>query len=121
MPTATATVMFCDVEESTAARVEVGETAADQLFRDHLQVLTEGVVRSNGRVLKTAGDGLMATFSSASDAIAAAIDVHRRVQRRTPELQVRIGLAAGDVAFEGDDCFGLPVVTAARLESWASA
>jgi DNA-binding CsgD family transcriptional regulator/tetratricopeptide (TPR) repeat protein len=111
--------MFCDVEESTAARVEVGEAAADKLFVEHLRALAEVVERRNGRVLKTAGDGIMATFTSSSDAISAAVDVQRSVQRRTPELRVRIGIAAGDVAYEGDDCFGLPVVTAARLEATA--
>jgi DNA-binding CsgD family transcriptional regulator/tetratricopeptide (TPR) repeat protein len=67
----------------------------------------------------------MATFDAASDAVTAAVAVQRMVSgtRRAgadaADLQVRIGVAAGDVSWEDGDCFGLPVVVAARLEDEA--
>ena len=74
--------------------------------------------------MKHTGDGVMATFSAAVDAVAAAVaiqqavDAHNRRQR--PErFEVRVGISVGDVTFDGDDCFGLPVIEAQRLEAAA--
>jgi DNA-binding CsgD family transcriptional regulator len=119
MATATATILFADVERSTEVRAQIGEAAADRLFLDHERRTTAIVERRGGRVVKTAGDGLMAAFESASDAVTAAIDLQRAVQRREDGFRVRIGIASGDVSWESGDCFGLPVVTAARLEATA--
>ena len=120
MATSTATILFTDVEASTELRARLGEAAADRLFLDHERRLAATVERNNGKVLKTAGDGIMAAFESASDAVAAAVDMQRAAARRDDEIRVRIGIASGDVSWEGGDCFGLPVVTAARLEAHAA-
>lgn len=117
MTTATATVLFCDVVSSTEHRARLGEVDADRFFREIEQLLRDEVERTNGRVVKGAGDGIMAVFTAASDAAAGAIALHQGVRRSAPELQLRVGVAAGDVSWEGDDCFGMPVVVAARLES----
>ncbi len=117
--TATATVLFTDVEGSTELRSQIGEAAADRLFRDNERRLSGIIERRRGRVVKTAGDGVMAAFESASDAVTAAIDMQRAVFRRGEGLRLRIGIASGDVSWESGDCFGLPVVTAARLETAA--
>ena len=120
MTTATATVVFTDVEDSTSRRAQIGEAAADQLFLGLERSLAELVQRHRGRVLKTAGDGIMAAFDSASDAVGAAVDMQRAVGRRDDGLRVRVGVASGDVSWEGEDCFGLPVVVAARLQAAAA-
>jgi class 3 adenylate cyclase/DNA-binding CsgD family transcriptional regulator/tetratricopeptide (TPR) repeat protein len=119
MATATATILFTDVEGSTELRAQIGEAAADRLFRDHERRLRSVVDRRGGRVVKTAGDGVMAAFESASDAVMAAVDIQRAVARADERLRVRIGVASGDVSWESGDCYGLPVVTAARLETAA--
>jgi DNA-binding CsgD family transcriptional regulator/tetratricopeptide (TPR) repeat protein len=119
MTTATATILFADVERSTEVRAQIGEQAADRLFLDHERRLSGVVERRRGRVVKTAGDGLMAAFESASDAVTAAVEMQRTVERRDDGLRVRVGIASGDVSWEAGDCFGLPVVTAARLETSA--
>src|SRR5262245_5212425 len=119
MATSTATILFTDVESSTAVRAQVGEAAADRLFVDLERRLSASVERRAGRVLKTAGDGVMAAFESASEAVNAAVDIQRAVAGREDGLRMRIGIAAGDVSWEGNDCFGLPVVTAARLQAHA--
>ena len=119
MATSTATILFTDVQGSTELRARIGEAAADRLFLDHERRLAAAVERRGGKVLKTAGDGIMAAFESASDAVTAAVDIQRAATRRDDEIRVRIGIASGDVSWEGGDCFGLPVVTAARLEAHA--
>jgi class 3 adenylate cyclase/DNA-binding CsgD family transcriptional regulator len=118
--TSTATILFTDVEESTELRARLGEASADRLFVDHERRLVAAVERRGGKVLKTAGDGIMAAFESASDAVASAVDIQRATARRDDDIRVRIGIASGDVSWEGNDCFGLPVVTAARLEAHAA-
>jgi tetratricopeptide (TPR) repeat protein len=63
----------------------------------------------------------MATFTGASDALAAAVAIQQALDRRNRSgssgvpLEVRIGASAGDVSFEKADCFGTPVIEAARL------
>ncbi len=120
----TATVMFTDVVGSTELRLRIGEDAADAVRATHDRILTEAVESNQGRVVKHLGDGVMATFASCTDGLSAAVAVQQAVdlanrRRRGERLSVRIGLAVGDVSFEGTDCFGLPVVEAQRLETAA--
>jgi len=117
----TATVLFTDLVDSTAMRAALGDDRADEIRRDHDTLLRAAMAEHRGNVVKTLGDGLLATFDSASDAVGAAVAAQHAVtarNRRAPRddaLSVRIGLSAGDVVWEDDDCFGTPVVEAKRL------
>jgi len=119
----TATVLFTDLVGSTALRSELGEAAADDLRRSHDAALSEVVVERGGVVIKSIGDGIMATFGSAADAIEAGVAAQQAVSRLAGdlgiEIRIRVGISAGDVSWEDGDCFGLPVVEAARLEAAA--
>ena len=74
--------------------------------------------------MKGAGDGILAAFDSASDGVAAAVAMQQVVHgiglRRRLDLVIRVGISVGDVSWEDGDCFGLPVVEAARLEAAAA-
>jgi class 3 adenylate cyclase/tetratricopeptide (TPR) repeat protein len=121
----TATVLFCDLVGSTAQRTALGDDSADRLAITLDRLLRGAVAAWNGRVVKSTGDGVMAVFDAASDALSAAIAIQQETERRnrgTPEpqrLRLRIGLSAGDVRYVANDCHGTPVVEAARLESVA--
>jgi tetratricopeptide (TPR) repeat protein len=122
----TAPVMFTDLVGSTELRARLGEDAAEQLRRLHDQRLGEAIATHDGVVVKGLGDGLMATFPSAADAVAAAVEVQQAVDdlaRRQPEqaFGVRIGISVGDVTVEDNDLFGIPVVEASRLCAAANA
>src|SRR5438105_15227973 len=104
MGTSTATILFTDVEGSTELRARLGEDAADRLFVEHERRLVAAVERRSGKVLKTAGDGIMAAFESASDAVAAAIDMQRATHRRDDGVRIRLGIASGHVDWAGVDC-----------------
>ncbi|MPY95829.1 MAG: AAA family ATPase, partial [Acidimicrobiia bacterium] len=119
MATVTSTIVSTDVVDSTVLRTRLGEERADLVFRQNQHALQEVVAAHSGRVVKTAGDGLLATFDSATDAVRATVAMQQRVSREADALRLRIGLAAGDVSWERGDCSGLPVVTAARLEAHA--
>ena len=101
-----AVVLFTDLVGSTELRGRLGEEAADELRRKHDQLLAQAVEASNGSVVKGLGDGIMATFAGASDAVAAAVAIQQAVDRlnrsgKAPvPLLVRVGLSAGDVSFE---------------------
>jgi class 3 adenylate cyclase/tetratricopeptide (TPR) repeat protein len=117
---ATATVLFTDLVGSTELRSRLGEAAAEEVRRKHDRLLTEAVEANRGRVVKGLGDGIMATFTGASDAVAAGVGIQQAIDRHNraadaPTLEIRIGLSAGDVTFDEADCFGTPVIEASRL------
>jgi tetratricopeptide (TPR) repeat protein len=111
---------------STELRSRLGEDAAEDIRRDHDRLVAEAIAASRGQLVKNLGDGVMATFAGASDAVAAAVRIQQVLDRQnrasaggTP-LGIRIGISAGDVTFEEADCFGTPVIEAARLCAAAS-
>jgi len=121
MASVTATILFTDLVGSTEQRARLGDVEADLLRRDHDALLAAVVDEQGGTVVKTLGDGMMATFASAADAVAAAAEAQQRIHAHNHRadddhaLTVRMGLAAGDVEVENGDCHGTPVVIAARL------
>ena len=78
-----------------------------------------------GRIFKNTGDGALAEFGSAVDAVQCAVEIQRRLARRNskePEnrrIILRIGINLGDVIVEGEDIYGDGVNVAARLEGLA--
>ena len=124
---ATATVLFVDLAGSTAQRVALGDDAADDLTAAFDRMSRRTVVAHDGSVVKGTGDGLMAVFTAASDAVGAAVAIHQAAElhnrniEQPRHLSIRIGCSAGDVRFEAGDCRGTPVVEAARLEAASTA
>ena len=120
---ATATVLFVDLAGSTAQRVALGDDAADDLTAAFDRMSRDTVAAYDGNVVKGTGDGLMAVFTAASDAVGAAVAIHQAAEQHNRSvdaprhLSIRIGCSAGDVQFEAGDCRGTPVVEAARLEA----
>ncbi len=122
--TDTATVLFTDLAGSTELRSRLGEEAADVLRHVHDRLVSTAIEANRGTVVKHLGDGMMATFTGAADGLAGAVAVQQAIDEHNrnaanEQLMVRIGVSVGDVSFEGDDCFGLPVVEAQRLEATA--
>jgi class 3 adenylate cyclase len=121
MGRAMAVVLFTDLVGSTELRGRLGEEPAEEVRRTHDRLLTEAVEANSGRVVKGLGDGIMATFAGASDAVAAAVAIQQAIDRLNRSgkaavpLAVRVGLSAGDVSFEDDDVHGTPVIEASRL------
>ena len=113
-------VLFTDLVGSTELMARLGDTPFDRFRSDHFVALREAIATCGGVEVKTTGDGILATFTSAVDALAAGVAAQQATdrQRRTVELPIgiRVGLAIGEVAFdETGDVFGTPVVEAARL------
>ncbi|MEY2452568.1 MAG: hypothetical protein QOD92_2142 [Acidimicrobiaceae bacterium] len=120
-------ILFADVVGSSQLRSRLGDDRADQLRRDHDDLLGSAVAAHDGTVLRWTGDGVKASFASASAAVGAALDMQRAVMRyvRSAEavapFQLRIGVAAGEVTDDDGDIHGVAVIEAARLEAIAEA
>jgi class 3 adenylate cyclase/tetratricopeptide (TPR) repeat protein len=116
---ATATVLLTDLVASTELMTRLGDGAFDELRRAHFGGLQEVFGGLGGEVIKNTGDGLLVTFGSAADALAAAVAAQQATVRPDPAvpvpLELRVGMALGEVAFDAGDVFGTPVVEAARL------
>ena len=102
---------------------ETGTLARLKSLRD--DVFDPTVARFGGRIFKLTGDGALVEFASAVDAVQAAVDVQRALERRNAALaederqSLRIGVSLGDVIVEDDDLYGNGVNVAARLEAMA--
>jgi Protein of unknown function (DUF4242)/Adenylate and Guanylate cyclase catalytic domain len=112
-------ILFTDIVDSTRLTQELGDRAVMQVLRGHDSIVRSAVGRFGGCEVKHTGDGIMAAFDAASQAVSAAVEVQRKLhEHRASEqspLHVRIGLAAGEPVTERDDLFGASVQQAARL------
>jgi class 3 adenylate cyclase len=108
-----ATVLFTDIVASTERAAQLGDRRWRELLEVHDELGGRLVEQWGGRVVKTTGDGLLATFDGPGRAIAAAVAL--RDQLGDVGLQVRAGLHAGEVEVRGDDVGGIAVHTAARI------
>jgi adenylate cyclase len=95
------------------------------LLNDYKGIMNELIAQHRGRIVSTAGDGVLAEFPSSVMAVQTAVDIQRQLAERNqklePERQMwfRIGINLGDVIVERDDIFGDDVNIAARLQSMA--
>ncbi len=112
-PTAFQTIMFTDLESSTALTQKVGDEAAQDVLHGHNDAVRKALEDNGGREVKHTGDGIMAAFPSAVRAVEAALQIQRDLAGG--EVRVRIGLNAGEPIAEDDDFFGTVVQLAARI------
>jgi class 3 adenylate cyclase len=122
--TATVTLLFCDLVESTALASKIGDAAADGVRHDVFDALRAEILAYRGTEVKNLGDGLMVSFASNADAVRSACGMQQRIdvlaRTRQLPLALRVGISVGEATFEDDDWFGAPVVEASRLCSAAS-
>jgi len=118
-------VMFTDIVGSTEMTARLGDAAGLELVRAHDALVRRGLKAFGGREVKHTGDGIMAAFDHAQNAVRAAADIQRRFSEYNAEaserLSVRIGIHAGDPVEDHDDLFGTTVQLAFRLCAEAEA
>lgn len=121
------TVVFIDMQGYT--RRSAGQTIEEmKLFHDQMfTFVSEIMVKWNGIMVKTLGDGFMVRFDSPTNAIQAGIEVQRRLDSRNAQMmnpdsivRFRIGINTGEVGIdENGDLFGDPVNIASRIQTFA--
>jgi len=114
------TILFTDLQGSTAILEAVGQSAFLVLLTEHDLIIRRALVTEHGREVKHTGDGIMAAFDDVPSALRCSLAIQAGFAARireglTPELRVRIGLAAGEPVDHNDDLFGPTVNLAKRL------
>jgi len=117
------TILFTDIEGSTAMTQRLGDAKARDVLREHERIVREALGAHGGSEVKTMGDGFMASFSSATKALECAIAMQRAFAERNESaeepIKVRVGLNAGEPIAEEDDLYGTAVNEAARITAAA--
>jgi adenylate cyclase len=108
--------------------MEIDEAGTlDALTSRHRNILSPLLSEYHGRIVKLMGDGVLAEFASAVNAVRCAVDLQKRMDEANVGLAedrrilLRIGINLGDVMVEGDDLYGEGVNIAARLQAIAGA
>jgi class 3 adenylate cyclase len=127
------TVVFADLMGSTGLFEATGNAKAARAVTRLTDWISQILLSHNGRVVKTLGDGVLAVFESVPDAVDAVVELQRRNQKNLNgsvealKMQIRVGMALGEVEFVAGDCFGDAVNVASRLSDlsgpsaiWAS-
>jgi pimeloyl-ACP methyl ester carboxylesterase len=113
-----ATVLFTDIVGSTERVVDIGDREWRNLLDAHLAIAEHTLDRHRGRLIKTMGDGLLATFDGPARAIACALELRDSVKEIG--LQIRAGLHTGEIELLGEDIAGIGVHIAARVSALAA-
>ena len=109
-----AVIMFTDIVGYTALMGRDEQIAFDMLHINR-EIQRPIIEQFNGRWIKEIGDGIMASFSTVSDAVNAAVKIQESCNS-TNKFQLRIGIHLGEVVFESDDVFGDGVNIASRIQ-----
>jgi class 3 adenylate cyclase len=122
-PDGTVTIMFSDIENSTALTERLGDRAWQELLHTHNALIREQLQAHGGYEVKTMGDGFMVAFQSARKGIDCAVAIQRAFAEDNAwdgeHVKVRIGLHAGEAIRDGDDFYGKNVILASRVAGQA--
>jgi class 3 adenylate cyclase len=112
-----AAIMFSDIVSFTAM-MEADEPNALAVLERNTAIHRDALNAFDGRLLKQLGDGVLATFASASNAVNCAKEIQHRVGE-AGSFHVRIGIHLGEVIRSGGDVFGDGVNLASRIQGEA--
>ena len=118
-------ILFADLRGSTALYLKLGNSEAATLVTHSLARLGQHIAACGGHVIKTLGDGLMASFDHADASVEASIILHDAIEKmapdadglpaRSPAIKLKVAIAWGETVEVDGDCFGDAVNVAARL------
>jgi adenylate cyclase len=120
-PSGTAIILFADIANSTAITEDLGDAAFRDKARDLDEALRRAIASNGGTAIdgKLLGDGVLATFGAAHEAIACAAAIHDAGTQA--ELAFHVGIHAGDVIREDGNIHGGAVNIASRVANEAAA
>lgn len=119
-------ILFADIAQSTKLYEKIGNSAAQRLISRCLAAMSDVCLRHNGTVIKTIGDEIMCSFSTAKDAVDAGGKMQSAIEKipfqELPDghsPNVYVGIDYGPVIQEHGDIFGDAVNVAARMAGMA--
>ena len=111
--------MFTDIVGSTDMTSRLGDVRSVEMVRAHDSIVRRCLKDVGGWEVKHTGDGIMASFGDMDSAVGCACSIQRELdtfnRSNTEQLQVRIGIHAGEPIEDNNDLFGATVQTAARI------
>ena len=119
------TAILCADVHGYSRLMGVDEEATLRTLSAYRKIIDGLIEQHHGRFVGSAGDSVLAEFSSVVNAVQCAIEIQTALKAEnlslTPEhrMQFRIGVNLGDVMVEGEQIYGEGVNVAARLESLA--
>ena len=114
-----ATVMFTDIVESTRSASAMGDQRWRRLLDDHDLLAQQMIGRHHGNLVKSTGDGVLATFDGPGRAVRCALAFGSAARRLG--LPLRAGVHTGEIEIRGSDIGGIAVHAAARVMSHSGA
>ncbi|MBV9465466.1 MAG: adenylate/guanylate cyclase domain-containing protein [Solirubrobacterales bacterium] len=117
-------LLFTDLVEFSSWALRAGDAVTLELLREVGSATENAILAHRGRIVKRLGDGLMATFMSAQDAVDAALDAQDALQDVAVDgyrPRMRAGIHWGSPRKLGGDYLGVDVNIAARVSQAASA
>jgi class 3 adenylate cyclase len=108
-----ATVMFTDIVDSTRSAAEMGDQQWRRLLDSHDRIAKQSVEKHRGNLIKTTGDGILATFDGPGRAVRCALALE--TAGKQIGLPLRAGLHTGEIELRGRDVGGIAVHVAARV------
>ena len=108
-----ATVLFTDIVDSTRSAAKMGDPAWRRLLDSHDQLAKQMVEKHRGSLIKSTGDGVLATFDGPGRAVRCALSFGAAAKQIGPPL--RAGLHTGEIEMRGRDIGGIAVHAAARV------
>jgi class 3 adenylate cyclase len=113
-----ATVLFTDIVSSTERAAAEGDRRWLETLERHNRIVRRELERHRGRVIHTAGDGVLATFDGPARAVRCASNIASEVAHLG--LNVRCGVHTGEVELVGDDVAGIAVHIGRRVSDLAA-
>lgn len=118
------TILFTDIVDSTRYWGRRGDIEGRLMVDQHNRLVFPVIRKFKGKIVKTIGDAVMASFDSKENAILAAIGIQQALEEyRKKEdaftLELRIGVHTGQALVERRDIFGDTVNVASRVEAFA--
>jgi len=108
-----ATVLFTDIVASTKKAAELGDVKWQGLLERHNSMVNNEVQRHSGTVIKSTGDGFLATFEGPSRAIGCAWNITKLAKELG--IEVRAGIHTGECIISPTDVSGIAIHTASRI------
>jgi pimeloyl-ACP methyl ester carboxylesterase/class 3 adenylate cyclase len=108
-----ATVLFTDIVNSTTRAIEIGDRRWRELLNSHDHLAAQVVERHRGKLVKSTGDGILATFDGPGRGVRCALALGEAARKLG--LPLRAGLHTGEIEVRGNDVGGIAVHVAARV------
>ena len=111
------TVLYTDIVGSTARAVAMGDETWSTLLGVHHGAVRDAVERHDGTLIKTMGDGVLATFDRPTLAVRCALTISRHASDEG--VEVRAGVHAGECEVTDDDISGVAAHIGSRIMALA--